>query len=203
MTELTRAEQEALESLRDVPPPVGAEARIQSALHARGAIRRGANAMRYLPRIAAGLAVVSAAFAGGFFTGQGERPMPEPTPTPAAAPAEAAADTRNQYMLFVRESDAVFADGRTSEQLVKEYGAWARDLGMRGALIDGWKLTDDGRMVDPSSGTVRTSDFAVAAGELGGLFIIRANSYDEAVAIAETCPHVRYGGRMEVRAVDL
>jgi hypothetical protein len=40
------------------------------------------------------------------------------------------------------------------------------------------------------------------AGVLTGLFIIRAASEAEALAIARTCPHLRYGGRVDVRPIE-
>jgi hypothetical protein len=192
MTDLTPAEREALERLRDVIPPAHAGARVRDALRAEGLLRDAAGGARWLPRVAAALIAV-ALFVSGFYAGKGAAPMQNESPPPPSG---------RQYMLLVIESPAVFENGRTTEQLVSEYGAWARELGARGALVDGWKLTDDGRTLDPSSGRVRTTEFAVTPGQVGGLFIIRAADYDEAVRIAESSPHVRYGGIMEVRAID-
>jgi hypothetical protein len=204
MTDLTPAEREALERLRDVAPPAGAEARIRNALRARGEIRSGAGSMPRVAQIAAGVAIASALFTAGFFTGKGDRTMSTDT-SPAQAPptAKAPADERPRYVLLLHESPVIYEDGRTESQLVREYGDWARALGAKGDLVSGWKLTDDGRSVDPSSGTVQTTAFGMRPGQVGGLFIIRAADYDEAATIAATCPHVRYGGSLEVRAIDL
>lgn len=191
MTDLTPAERDALSRLRDVEPPANAEVRIREALRARGAIRGGAASWR-LPQWTAAAAAVALVFTSGFFAGKGTPAMPEVTPP---------ADDRPQYILFVRESASVL-EGRPVEQLVREYGDWARALGARGDLVDAWKLTDDGRTVDPSSGQVQVSAFGLEMGMIGGLFIVRAANYDAAVAIAESSPHVRYGGTMEVRAID-
>ena len=53
-------------------------------------------------------------------------------------------------------------------------------------------------------GQVRVTDgpYAEVKEVVGGYFLIRASSYDVAVEIARTCPHLRYGGRIEVRQVD-
>lgn len=191
MTDLTPSERDALAQLRDIAPPAGAEAKIRAALRARGAIRGGAAAWR-LPQFAAAAAAAALVFTSGFFAGKGAPVMPQATPP---------ADDRPQYVLFVRESASVL-EGRPVEQLVQEYGDWARALGAKGDLVDGWKLADDGRTVDPSSGKVQVSAFGLEMGQIGGLFIVRAADYDAAVAIAESSPHVRYGGTMEVRAID-
>ena len=194
MTDLTPAEREALERMRDVAPPAGAEFRVRDALRAQGLMNdaRPGGAARWLPRIAAALIAAAVLFFAGFNIGKGVHFMSE-SPAPPAG---------HQYMLLVIESPAVLEQGRTTEQLVSEYGAWARELGARGALVDGWKLTDDGRTVDPTSGEVRTTEFGMEYGRVGGLFIVRAADYTEAVRIAESSPHVRYGGIMEVRAIE-
>ena len=37
---------------------------------------------------------------------------------------------------------------------------------------------------------------------IGGYFAIQAEDYDEAVRLAEGCPHLDYGGLIELRQVD-
>ena len=45
--------------------------------------------------------------------------------------------------------------------------------------------------------------FAESKEVLGGFFIIAAASYDEAVEIAKTSPHVKYGASTHVRQIDV
>ena len=37
---------------------------------------------------------------------------------------------------------------------------------------------------------------------IGGLFTIKAADYDEAVEISKECPHLKYGGRVELREIE-
>jgi hypothetical protein len=37
---------------------------------------------------------------------------------------------------------------------------------------------------------------------VGGFFIIRAADYDEACSLALSCPHLSYGGGVEVRQIQ-
>jgi YCII-related domain len=60
-----------------------------------------------------------------------------------------------------------------------EYGLWADSLAKLG------KLDLEGKVL--------------GQGEISGLFIIRAADDAEAERIAQTCPHVRYRGHIEVR----
>jgi hypothetical protein len=38
---------------------------------------------------------------------------------------------------------------------------------------------------------------------IGGYFAIQAEDYDEAVSLAGECPHLDYGGLIELREVDV
>jgi hypothetical protein len=109
-----------------------------------------------------------------------------------------------QYALFLFESDdyrpAATPEGQKDR--VREYGTWAR--AQTGRFVAGEKLAKDGRwcrardgrleILDPVSDGVR--------GILAGYFIVGASSYDEAVDLAKDCPHLRYGGTIEVRRLE-
>jgi len=47
--------------------------------------------------------------------------------------------------------------------------------------------------------TVTNGPYAEIKESLGGLFLIRAESYEEAVEIAKGCPVLQYGAVVEVR----
>ncbi|MBL8233996.1 MAG: hypothetical protein JNL98_36205 [Bryobacterales bacterium] len=76
---------------------------------------------------------------------------------------------------------------------VEAHRRWAVDLHKRGILIGSTKLKKEA--VD--MGSPMPSD-----GSLGGYFVIRADSLDEALGIANQCPHRMGGGRVIVRPVD-
>jgi hypothetical protein len=50
--------------------------------------------------------------------------------------------------------------------------------------------------------TVSSRVPAAPEGVVTGLFVVRAGSPAEAAAIARAAPHLRHGGRVEVRAID-
>lgn len=73
-----------------------------------------------------------------------------------------------------------------------------------GRLLQGEKLRDDGgRRLKQQGGQVLVSDgpYAEVKDVVGGFFILSAESYDAAVALARTCPHLRYG-EVELRAIE-
>jgi hypothetical protein len=108
------------------------------------------------------------------------------------------ADGRRDFILLLHESASTSGVTPDEERrLVEEYSAWARRLGAAGDLVGGEKLAADYRtLVAGTSGTL------AAAGAIGGYFVVRARSYDEAVEIARTCPHLAHGGSIEIRMIE-
>jgi hypothetical protein len=118
----------------------------------------------------------------------------------------AAAPEAPGFILIVRTSNPEFEAKTAQEEMtrVKEYSAWARDLGKRGMLLGGEKLKDDGRVL---SGTIDSSSISETPtkpieGAVAGYFLLPATNYDQAVAIARTCPHLSHGGSVELRQIE-
>lgn len=114
--------------------------------------------------------------------------------------------TADRYALLLFESGeyrpAATADAQ--KERVREYGAWIRAKGENGRFVDGEKLAKDGRWCRVRSGEVEVLDPVTdgVRGVLAGYFIVGASSYDEAVGLARDCPHLRYGGTVEVRRIE-
>jgi hypothetical protein len=89
-------------------------------------------------------------------------------------------------------------------KIVEAYSEWSKKLGAKGKLLGGEKLTDEpGRQMLRKNGKTVVTDgpFAEAKEVLGGFFLLQAESYDEACKLAEDCPHVTRGARIEIREV--
>lgn len=90
----------------------------------------------------------------------------------------------------------------TPEQMrdaIKPYGAWIAALQSNGQLAAPPKRWDmDGRVVTQSA-TVRQGPYAERKKSIGGLVLIKAKDYTEAVEIARGCPIIPYGAVVEVR----
>jgi hypothetical protein len=89
--------------------------------------------------------------------------------------------------------------------ITKAYMTWADRMRTEGRLKGGEKLTwDAGKVMRPKNGRVTVTDgpYAESKELVGGYFAISAKDYDEACHIAESCPHLGYGGTIEVRQVD-
>lgn len=96
-------------------------------------------------------------------------------------------------------SDADYTD------VISDYVAWVEDLTAKGTYAGGYKLTNEGgKILVAGAGepTVHDGPFAELAEVLGGIMVIEANDWDDAVAIAKTNPHMRHNQRIEIRAVS-
>lgn len=90
----------------------------------------------------------------------------------------------------------------TPEQMkeaLKPYGEWIAGLAKDNKLAAPPKRWDpDGRVVTKSS-TVHQGPYAERKESIGGLILVNAKDYEEAVQIAQGCPIIKYGAIVEVR----
>ena len=112
------------------------------------------------------------------------------------------------YMLLLYDGPS--ADRKLSPEemqgIIEKYQAWGNKLESQGKYLAGNKLKDgEGRWLQPGDGKPRVLDgpFSETKEVIGGYFTIKADDYDEAVRLASDCPHLGYGGCIEVREVDL
>ena len=84
-----------------------------------------------------------------------------------------------------------------------EYGAWAGQL-PKGQLLDAEKLKDAGARLNRRGGQLLNTELVFGSEEysIAGFFLIRADTMEEALTIGRTCPHLSYGGVVEVREID-
>ncbi len=111
------------------------------------------------------------------------------------------------YMLFLHEQPADYSQF-SAEQIqgvIAEYVAWRHKIEAEGKLVGGEKLKDEGgRHISGANGSLRVTDgpYTEAKEVIGGYFTISAADYDEAVETAKGCPHLKYGGRIELRETE-
>jgi hypothetical protein len=115
------------------------------------------------------------------------------------------ADERDEFMLLLYQRPAVRDEPSTdTAAIVSEYRAWAAGLRDQGRLRAGEKLdADDGWAIGAieEERAAGTESFRPGPLVLAGFFIVKADSYDGAADIARTCPHLKYGGRIDVRRI--
>ena len=170
---------------RELSPRPEVEERIVAALRARGLIRTSWTRSRFAARLvaaAAGLALVAV----GFAAGRGSAGRAED------APAEP------RFALFLLRGSELLPENPQEEAgRVEEYRSWARGLAGAGRFVSGEKLEDRGEQIGAPAGAPASPPEE----EVRGYFVISAGNFDEALAIARQCPHLRHGGRILVRPI--
>ena len=90
------------------------------------------------------------------------------------------------------------------EQILSEYTNWAGKLAKEGRLELGHKLTDQGgKVMHPKGAKVDVKDgpYVESKEVVGGIYLIKADSYDHAVKLCQGHPNFRFGS-IEVREID-
>lgn len=124
---------------------------------------------------------------GGFAFGRGDDPT-----------GAAAASGERQFLLLLHEAPSAETPRSVGETMaiVDEYRRWAARLDDNGRLVAAEKLANDGGrwLTDEASPPPRDV--------VTGYFVVRARDYEDALRVARSGPHLRYGGRIEVRAIE-
>lgn len=108
-----------------------------------------------------------------------------------------------QFMLLLHEQPSDFANVSAEEiqAIIQEYDDWRRQV----AAV-GHKLKDEGgRHLKLHNDQLRVVDgpYAEAKEVMGGYFIVQAADYDEAVKVSQSCPHLKYGGSIQLREIEM
>ena len=112
-----------------------------------------------------------------------------------------------KFMLLLYDTPTDFqgVSPEQMQQIVQEYYQWAGKLGQEGVLAGGEKLKEEGGKVlrrGKSKAEVTDGPYSETKEVVGGIFLINADNYAAAVEIAKTCPHMKYGPKIEVREID-
>ena len=110
--------------------------------------------------------------------------------------------SQNGYMLIFRSTD--WYKGLSPEQMQQiadNWMAWFNRLKDEGKAIAGNPLEREGKIVSGKNRVVSDGPFAESKETIGGYFLLKVNTLDDAVAIAKECPGLAYGIRVEVRPV--
>lgn len=114
-------------------------------------------------------------------------------------------NTQNQtgYMLIFRGNEWHKGLSPEKMQAVSErWMAWFKGLTEEGKAVAGNPLAPKGKIVSGKNGrVVADGPFAESKEAIGGYFLLKVDSEEEAVAIAQQCPGLPHGAKVEVRPV--
>ena len=174
---------------REKTPPHSLEKSIMNELSQRGLLGQRTSLQRGIVQLVAAAVLLILGGAGGYFLGTQQESAVGPT------------TTNSTYILLLHESPT---PPENEAELVKEYSQWAAELYEKGQFVGGEKLSYSGKVLTRTDGATTVADGMFSEGKeiLSGYFIIQAKNYDEALAIASQCPHLKYGGTVELREID-
>ena len=108
----------------------------------------------------------------------------------------------NEFLIAIHRDLTSKNPSPSPEQMkeaLKPYQDWIAGIASDGKLVAPPKRWDvDGRVIS-SANEVRQGPYAEGKESIGGLFLVKAKDYDEAVEIAKACPIIQYGAIVEVR----
>lgn len=86
--------------------------------------------------------------------------------------------------------------------IMEKYQQWSEKLASK--TLAAHKLKDgEGRKVEMDNGKITDGPYTETKESIGGFYLVEAESYEEAVKMAEECPTLLYqGGYVEVREVE-
>ena len=112
-----------------------------------------------------------------------------------------------QYLLLLYHDGAAGSklDPAVRQQAMAKHQAWRQRLTDEGRYLGSHKLENEpGKVLRNRSGKVLVIDgpYSETKEWLGGYYLIEAPNYETAVEISRDCPHLEFGGTIEVREVD-
>jgi len=182
---LSPKEKEAFDSLEKIKiPPASVEDETVKKLKLKKLIRSKHSGVFYL-KWASSIAASVVIFLGGWYFGQYgviKREVSENTAL---------------YLLLLHEDE----NFRPIELplMVEEYANWLSQLGSKGRYVAGEELQYHAYWINNQE--QREETFAVDKDKITGYFIIEAENSNEALAISQTSPHLKYGGTIELREI--
>ena len=111
-----------------------------------------------------------------------------------------------RYMLLLGGADLDKRSANTAlaRTMLEQYSAWVQSLAQAGRLRETYKLDDRvGARLNVRGGEVLEGPFIETKDAIGGIFIIEADSLEEATSLARQSPvlHLQ-NGYVEVRPVE-
>ena len=108
----------------------------------------------------------------------------------------------NGYLLLFRGTDwHMQLSPEEIQRVMGDWSAWFDRLGQQDKLAAANPLENEGAVVSGKTRSVSDGPFAEAKESIGGFFLLKVDTMEEALAIAKECPALPYGLTVEVRQV--
>jgi hypothetical protein len=86
------------------------------------------------------------------------------------------------------------------DAVMKQWQEWIRGIAEKGKYVSTNRLISEGKTLKPGN-VISDGPYAEVKEVVGGYLLVKANSLDEAIELAKSCPNLNYGGSVEVRSM--
>lgn len=107
-----------------------------------------------------------------------------------------------QFMLLLRGGEFPVYSPEEMQKVLEKYIGWADELRKNGKHRGGEELKNGGRILSAKNGKIVDGPFTETKEMIGGYYAIETKDLDEAVEISKGCPHLSYGGSVEIREIN-
>jgi hypothetical protein len=108
-----------------------------------------------------------------------------------------------EFMMIFRFEKMEGDTTPTAEQMqavLKQWKNWISEIAKQGKYSGTNRLLPEGKTIRPGK-VISDGPYMEVKEMIGGYLIVKADSMDEAMKMADGCPNLLYGGNVEVRAV--
>jgi hypothetical protein len=108
-----------------------------------------------------------------------------------------------EFMMIFRNEKMEGGEMPSAEQMqvvMNQWQNWIGDIAAQGLYSGTNRLNSEGKTLKPNNVSI-DGPYAEVKEMVGGYLIVKANTLDEALEMAKTCPNLLYGGSVEVRSV--
>lgn len=104
-------------------------------------------------------------------------------------------------MIFRNDYNPTFKPSAEQMQAsLKQWQDWIGGIAAQGKFLSTNRLGFEGKTLKPNN-VIADGPYAEVKEIVGGYILVKANSIDEAMKLAEGCPILNIGGHVEVRNV--
>lgn len=105
-------------------------------------------------------------------------------------------------MLFHSETTATdhAPSPEQMQAMVADWQDWIGGIAAQGKFVKSDALTPNGRTID-AKGLVTDGPYAEVKEMIGGYLIAQTDSLEDAIKLADGCPTLSYGGKVEIREI--
>jgi len=106
-----------------------------------------------------------------------------------------------EYMMIFRNEKMDSQPSAEQMQMVlQQWQTWITGIAKDGKYSGTNRLLAEGKTIKPNS-VITDGPYMEGKEMVGGYLVVKADSLDEAIKLAKSCPNLIYGGNVEVREV--